>query len=138
MIQKVLAYITRQQPGRTQLLVFDHHNLPEAGTQVPAGTVEPGEPIETALWREIEEEAGLVPAQLELVGKLADYESAEWNTLRHIFHLKASQPLPDAWAQSVTGSGEDKDLMFDYYWLDLEPTPQLAGNQHAWLHLIGA
>lgn len=136
MILKVLAYITRQQAGQTRLLVFDHHLQPEAGTQVPAGTVEPGEPLESALWREIEEEAGLLPAQLRLAGKLAEFESAEWGTRRHVFHLKAAVALPDAWSQRVSGGGEDEGLLFDYYWLDLTPQLKLAGDQHTWLHLI--
>jgi ADP-ribose pyrophosphatase YjhB (NUDIX family) len=93
-VLKVLAYITRQHQVHTQLLVFDHHQMPEAGTQVPAGTVEEGEVIETALWREVEEEAGLLPAQLSLVRKLAEYESLEWGTLRHVFHLQAEVDYP--------------------------------------------
>lgn len=136
MILKVLAYITRQQAGQTQLLVFDHHLQPEAGTQVPAGTVEPGEPVESALWREIEEEAGLLPAQLTWVAKLAEFENAEWGTVRHLYHLRAVVPLPDAWTQAVSGAGEDSGLVFDYYWLDLTPQLKLAGDQHTWLHLI--
>ena len=37
--RKVFAYITH----RCHLLVFWHVDVPEAGIQVPAGTVEPGE-----------------------------------------------------------------------------------------------
>jgi 8-oxo-dGTP pyrophosphatase MutT (NUDIX family) len=119
-----------------QLLVFDHHQMPEAGTQVPAGTVEAGEAIETALWREIEEEAGLLPTQLSLVRKLAEHERLEWGTLRHVFHLKAEVELRDTWTQMVQGSGEDEGLVFDYYWLELKPELTLAGDQHRWLRLI--
>ncbi|HLE30393.1 MAG TPA: NUDIX domain-containing protein, partial [Anaerolineales bacterium] len=59
MKHKVLAYITRRRNGRTQLLVFTHRDFPEAGVQVPAGTVEPDEPVEAALFREVHEESGL-------------------------------------------------------------------------------
>lgn len=61
MKHKVLAHITRQHDRRTRLLVFDHRDDREAGTQVPAGTVgaERGEPAEAALFREIHEESGL-------------------------------------------------------------------------------
>jgi hypothetical protein len=48
MILKVLAYITRTRNGQTQLLVFDHGDDPQAGTQVPAGTVEESETVEAA------------------------------------------------------------------------------------------
>ena len=41
------------------LFVFDHRDHPEAGTQVPAGGVEPGEAVVDAAIREVEEETGL-------------------------------------------------------------------------------
>ncbi|GHO85715.1 hypothetical protein [Dictyobacter formicarum] len=39
--QKVFAYITHQR----RVLLFTHTFSPEAGIQVPAGTLEPGERI---------------------------------------------------------------------------------------------
>ena len=56
---KVMAYVVRREAGGWQLLVFEHAGDPQAGVQVPAGTVEPGEPLETALWRELFEESGI-------------------------------------------------------------------------------
>jgi NADH pyrophosphatase NudC (nudix superfamily) len=67
MKNKVLAYITRHQNGLKQLLVFEHRDFPEAGVQVPPGTVEPGEPVESALFREVYEESGLA-ADAPLMG----------------------------------------------------------------------
>jgi 8-oxo-dGTP diphosphatase len=134
MILKVLAYITRTQNGQSQLLVFDHRDHPEAGIQVPAGTVDEGEPIEQALFREIEEESGLTNVQL--VRKLAEYESQQWGTLRHIFHLTAPPDVPDSWSHTVHGRGEDQGMVFEYRWIMLEPEIELAGEQHQWLGLI--
>jgi ADP-ribose pyrophosphatase YjhB (NUDIX family) len=136
LVDKVLAYITRESEGHRQLLVFDHRNAPDAGTQVPAGTVEPDEPIENALWREVAEESGLGSGQLRLVGKLTVYESEIWHTRRHVFHLAAETAIPESWAQTVAGGGEDAGLVFDYRWINLEPGIELAGNQHAFLGLI--
>jgi ADP-ribose pyrophosphatase YjhB (NUDIX family) len=136
LVDKVLAYITRQKEDRWQLLVFDHRDIPDAGTQVPAGTVEPNEPIETALWREVEEESGLRREQLRLIAKLDEYESQSWRTRRHIFHLVVEGTASDTWTRVVQGSGEDRGFIFDYRWIDLEGDIQLAGDQHAWLHLI--
>ena len=45
---KVLAYVTRLRNGDVELLVFDHRDAPEAGIQVPAGTIEPGESPDVA------------------------------------------------------------------------------------------
>lgn len=55
-LAKVTAFVTRSAKQGQELLVFEH---PSAGIQLPAGTVEPGEPIESAALREVEEETGL-------------------------------------------------------------------------------
>jgi len=55
-IEKVTAFVTRQWEGERQLLLFEH---PNAGTQIPAGTVEAGESPEQAVLREAAEETGL-------------------------------------------------------------------------------
>src|ERR1700693_2445079 len=54
-IDKVFAYITAHH----HLLVFRHPSAPEAGIQVPAGTVEANEQAEKAVLREAFEETGL-------------------------------------------------------------------------------
>ena len=59
-VRKVVAYITRERDGKEQLLVFTHRDYPEAGLQVPAGTVQPNEAAEDALHRELSEELGVL------------------------------------------------------------------------------
>ena len=54
-VDKVVVYITRGD----LLLVFTHPDFPEAGLQVPAGTVEVGEAPADAARREAHEETGL-------------------------------------------------------------------------------
>ena len=61
-VQKVTAFIIRQRNGVEELLVFKH---PTAGIQIPAGTVEAGEDIETAVKREAYEETGLQFVEIE-------------------------------------------------------------------------
>jgi ADP-ribose pyrophosphatase YjhB (NUDIX family) len=133
MKHKVLAYITRRNADRTQVLVFDHRDAPEAGTQVPAGTVEPGEPVEQALFREVEEESGLRPAQLRLVRKVAEVDEPDFDQRRHIFHLEAASDLPEAWTHTVGGHGEDSGMIFLYRWAGLDV--ELAGGQHRFLNV---
>ena len=61
-IQKVTAFIIRKRNGVEELLVFKH---PTTGIQIPAGTVEAGENIETAVKREAYEETGLQLVEIE-------------------------------------------------------------------------
>ena len=67
MIEKVAALILRENEEQKELLTFKH---PTAGRQLPAGTVEENELPETALLREIKEEAGLT--RIEIVKKLGE------------------------------------------------------------------
>lgn len=61
-VQKVTAFIVREREGAKELLLFKH---PTAGTQIPAGTVEEGEDLETAVKRETYEETGLQCVEIE-------------------------------------------------------------------------
>jgi ADP-ribose pyrophosphatase YjhB (NUDIX family) len=132
---KVIAYIVRRRGGASQLLVFEHRGIPEAGVQVPAGTVEPDEGIEAGLYREVFEEAGLRPEQLKLRGKVAEMLEPEWDQLRHAYMLEAADDLPEKWAHTVGGQGEDEGMIFEHYWIELTPGVRLAGEQERWLPL---
>ena len=61
-VEKVTAFIVRERRGVKELLVFQH---PTAGVQIPAGTVEKDEDIETAVKREVYEETGLQLVEIE-------------------------------------------------------------------------
>ena len=61
-VQKVTAFIIRERGSIKEVLVFKH---PTAGIQIPAGTVEKGEDIETAVIRETYEETGLQFVEIE-------------------------------------------------------------------------
>ncbi len=102
---------------------------------MPAGTVEPGEAIDAALWREIEEEAGLAAAQLSGLRKLGEVCEAEWDQRRHVFALEAGDALPDRWSHTVRSQGEDQGLVFEFDWLDVTPGLRLVGGQEKFLPL---
>lgn len=136
MKHKVLAYITRERQNALELLVFEHRDFPDAGLQIPAGTVEEGEAVEAALWREVLEESGLKAGQLQLMQKLAEYTGEKFRTIRHVFHLAALDNLPDAWTHRVTGVGGDKHLVFVYRWESLPLKIELSGQQGHWLNQL--
>ncbi len=84
---RVVAYVTRG----CELLVFEHRDLPEAGTQVPAGRLDPGESLEECLARELDEEVGI---RARGVGELAHVtrRQGDGNVYEsHYFHLETTR-----------------------------------------------
>jgi ADP-ribose pyrophosphatase YjhB (NUDIX family) len=57
-VEKVTAFVTRPAEPGPDLLLFEH---PQAGIQIPAGTVEAQETPEEAVLREVREETKLSP-----------------------------------------------------------------------------
>lgn len=143
MIQKAIAYITRHgNDGRRELLVFEHRDYPDAGVQVPAGTIESGEPPEVAVLREVFEETGL--ADCRIVRKLAKYnwhnpDTGQVNE-RHVFHLAAPERTEDEWVWVETDGGRVSELegyVFLFRWVGLAAPIRLAGGLDDYLHEIG-
>jgi 8-oxo-dGTP pyrophosphatase MutT (NUDIX family) len=135
--QRVVAYVTRVRDGRCELLVFDHRDHPDAGTQVPAGRLEPGEQLEPALLRELEEEAGLRGARI--VRKLATYAPGELvhgkAYTNHAYELDAPD-APEAWEHTVVGDGDDAGLVFVYRWAPVTPELRLWHGRDPVLALL--
>jgi len=69
-LQKVTAFITRGLPEPHELLLIRH---PEAGIQLPAGTVEASETPRAAVLREAREETGL--KQLGIIALLGTHRT---------------------------------------------------------------
>lgn len=132
----MLAYILRRAGNGEELLVFDHVAVPEAGTQVPAGTVESAESLEEAVLREVREESGLTGLIVDhCVGRFL-YESADppERHERNVYVLRLSQPVPETWLHRVFGHGQDTGLEFRYYWVDAKAAVHLlAGHQGDYL-----
>lgn len=126
---KVIAYIYRN--NKSEVLVFNHRDYPNAGTQVVGGTVEENEDLKAALKREIEEESGLI-LLTENMFKLGEsqykrLDKPEINH-RHYFEIETLDLL-DQWSHIVESDGEDNGMVFNFYWLPIDIAKKtLTGN----------
>jgi 8-oxo-dGTP pyrophosphatase MutT (NUDIX family) len=140
-VRKVMAYIVRERGGQRELLVFTHRDFPDAGLQVPAGTVAAGEDVGTALLREIYEETGLrIDTEPQFLGTF-EYVHPSKNQVheRHLFQVQVGDDLPDAWTWTETDGGrveESEGYVFCFFWSDLVPMPALMGGQGDYLHAL--
>ena len=131
---KAFAYITNG--GR--LLVFRHPLEPEAGIQVPAGTIQPGEAPEAAALREAFEETGLPNLVLasflgEHCRSRADVGLAEVHP-RYFFHLRCPGEPPESWRHYETdpSEGTRQPIPFDFFWAKLpDELPALIAGHDA-------
>ena len=133
--EKVVAYIT----WGNALLVFRHPDFPEAGIQVPAGSMESGESPEAAALREAFEETGL--DGLALVAPLGEhlYDVSPFGKdelhHRHFFHLRCTEVPPQTWRHSEeTPSDGGGPIAFEFFWAPLPAgAPPLIAGQDAFL-----
>jgi 8-oxo-dGTP pyrophosphatase MutT (NUDIX family) len=117
--KRVVVYVERDDG----LLVFDHRDHPEAGTQVPAGGVHEGEDLIEAAAREVREETGVrLETKPMLLGTHEHLDGLGQSALSHFFRVQAPDGLPNAWRHVVSGDGRDANLVFD---CRFDPTPEL-------------
>lgn len=116
--RRVVAYVTRERDGRTELLTIEAEEYPEEGIQVPAGRIDHWERLEEGLQRELAEETGLTGARV--VRELPDFECTyETYYENHAFHLVADEKTPETWRHRVQGKGADAGLTYVCRWLPL-------------------
>jgi ADP-ribose pyrophosphatase YjhB (NUDIX family) len=132
---RVAAYVIRTTPSGSQLLVFDHTDDPDAGTQVPAGGVQPDEALHDAVLREVAEETGLTNVTLIRGIGTDDKPHPETGQPRSTtyFHSAAPGHLPDVWQHTVTGPGQDSEMRFACRFAMLPLPAHLADHQDALL-----
>jgi 8-oxo-dGTP pyrophosphatase MutT (NUDIX family) len=133
--QRVLAYVTRERHGRTELLVFDQRGDPEAGTQVPAGRLDPGESLEEGLLRELHEETGLdrvrIVREMPVLGDWALQSPYE----NHAFEVRPEEATPDRWDHVVHGDGDDAGMVFEYRWEAVDSELELWDGDPTYIQL---
>ncbi len=118
-IDKVLIYAT----WNDRLLVFEEPDFPETPLQVPGGTVDGGEDILAAAYREFAEETGLLPSDGMIHLETVDYDYPERGSRelhrRHCFHLKLNTPMPETWDHyEMSPCDGGAPILFRLFWLD--------------------
>lgn len=118
---KVISYFFRMNNGELELLVFDHRDFPNAGTQVIGGTLEVGESMKSSMIREIHEESGILLKEedIHLVGNTTyhrkEIEEINERTYFVVYNKKLS--LSDYFEHVVRSTGEDDGMVFNFYWI---------------------
>ena len=138
-VEKVVAYITRDK----YLLVFRHVDS-DAGIQVPAGTLEPGESPDDGVIREAQEETGLDSLEIRRFLGTRDYDMSSYGLAelqrRFYYHLECTSDAPSVWRhfESDPSGCPSKRIEFELYWVMLpDQVPELAAAQGDFLAELG-
>ncbi len=119
-IRKAFAYITHGN----RLLIFSHPLAPQAGLQVPAGTMLDCEQPVEAVAREAREETGLTDLRVvRFLGETrrdrADVRRAEIHH-RFFFHLACDREPPERWQNYEPDPSDGTEPpLFEFYWVPL-------------------
>ncbi len=136
-VWKVYGYITRFYKEKPQVLVFQH-SVPEAGIQIPKGTVNPGEDPLHAVVREMVEETGLTSVYVEKLLAVDTGMNTDSKQQKRYFYQLNTTELKDNWAHHPIGGGEERGLTFHFFWISSEEEVRLIQGHGDYLHLIFA
>ena len=138
-VEKVVAYVTRDK----HLLVFRHVHS-DAGIQVPAGTLEPGESPDDGVLREAREETGLDCLEVRRFLGTRDYDMSHYGLAelhrRYYYHLECTGDAPSVWRhfESDPSGGNSEGIEFELSWVMLpDEVPELAVAQGDFLAELG-
>jgi len=131
-IDKAFAYITNDN----RLLVFEHAGILKAGIQVPAGSLLPGETLESAVIREAGEETGLSGfADVRFLG-VSEFDARPFGKdelhRRHFFHLPFPGVVAEKWRwfENDPSDGSQTAIEFDLFWVSFSEARECLSYGH--------
>ena len=143
--RRAVAYITHGD----RLLVFRHTKHPEAGIQVPGGTIEEGETPQEGALREAHEETGLEGLQLQAYLGQYELDLARYGRTGRLrlyyYHLTLDGEPPERWLHDETDPSDGSPnpdgirapIEFELYWVRFpDEVPELVGEQGILLHKL--
>lgn len=134
-VKKAYGYVTRMKEDQIQVLVF-RHPIPEAGIQIPKGTVQLEEDTKGAVIREIEEETGLRDVHVEQL-LAEDFWENDDGALHNRFFFRISvSNAPDEWDYNPAGGGEEDGLTFHFFWISSSNEVELIRGHGDYLSLV--
>lgn len=104
---KACPIVLRGAPSSPLILAFVH---PRAGHQIVKGTIEPDEDPAAAALRELEEEAGIAGANVDL--SLGSHDDIQPGERWHLFIVSAAN-LPDTWDHAAV---DDDGDTYAFFW----------------------
>jgi 8-oxo-dGTP diphosphatase len=133
--KRVYVYVT----GPNGLLILEHPQHPEAGLQVPGGTIQEGEERSRAAVREAEEETGLSGVKLKSCLGVQGFDmrpfGIEERQTAWYFHLECIRSAPKTWYFHEAHSVREP-IPFRFYWSPLPYAgPELVAVHG---HMLGA
>ncbi len=117
-VNKAIAYIIKDK----RLLVFTHRDAPEAGVQIPAGTIKEGERARKAVLREAYEETGLDCLRIERYLGCRFYNMSPYRPeihRRYFYLLECTAKTRAKWTHFETHDGLSEPTAFCFYWVNL-------------------
>ncbi|RBP04449.1 NUDIX domain-containing protein [Rossellomorea aquimaris] len=135
-IKKVYGYVTRVLDEKTQVLVFRHKGIPEAGIQIPKGTVKENEDTYKAVIREIKEETGIQGMEVEKLISEDYWKNDDGAIHNRYFYKIVCNEIADEWEHNPTGGGEEKELTFQFFWVSTDEETELIRGHADYMKFI--
>jgi 8-oxo-dGTP pyrophosphatase MutT (NUDIX family) len=135
-IKKAYGYVTRVRDEKTQVLVFRHKDIPEAGIQIPKGTVKEDEDTYNAVIREIKEETGIQSFEVNNLISEDYWENDDGAIHNRYFYKIICNEFADEWEHNPTGGGEEKGLTFQFFWISSDEEVELIRGHADYLKPI--